>query len=129
MTTPAPPNMPVVTELLGPMMLHLTQAQSCYHAYLSGGKTFRCACALWECNTALRGLLVDKGDLLPDAMQQQARKIVEHIDAWAALWVAHRDALQPGDDDVFAFENPETFPTEAEAQLKAYYQSLCGAGG
>jgi len=128
MTTTPPPNTPVVTELLGPMVMHLGRAQSAYRAYLSGGKTYRRACVLWECNSALRGLLLAKGYLLPEALQPQAQLIVAHIDYWAVLWVAHRDALKPAGEDVFAFENPETFPAEAEQQLVAYYRSLVEPG-
>ena len=116
-------------ECLGPLMTRLQRAQSAYRFYLDDGKTFRGALALRRANDSLIALLLDKAWLLPELLQEQATLIVTHLDIWAALWDHHREATQPGLDDEFAFPNEHRFPADAEAQLKAHYESLRGSVG
>ncbi|MFI4861170.1 MAG: hypothetical protein ACIAXF_10855 [Phycisphaerales bacterium JB063] len=114
----------ILNDCLGPLTMHLRRAQAAYRGYLEDGKTFRRALVLWDANNALRQHLLDTGWLLPEPMQEEATRIIAHLDIWAALWTAHRASETPTLEDVFAFANDDRFPGQAESALKHYFEQL-----
>lgn len=123
------PDDTILRDCLGPLMMHLRRCAEAYRRYTTEGMTFRGALVLWEANTGLRALLLERGYLLPTHLQDAATRIVSHIDTWAALWVRHRDQQDPELDDVFAFENQDRFPSDAELALTCFFETLQNADG
>lgn len=115
---------PLLTELLGPLHMHLAAARTLYGHYLEGGKRFAFADALRSTNIRARTLLLDKGWMLPEPLQADAAALIAHWEVWLSLWEAHRRATDPGPDDEFAFANDFTWPRESALRLEALYETL-----
>ena len=113
-------------ELLGPLHMHFLGARAAYRDYLANGRSFLFASSLRRINLAARALLLDKGWLLPEALQPCATALVGHYDVWLTLWEEHAARTRPAPDDPFVFENRFTYPREAEAQLERLYAELRG---
>jgi hypothetical protein len=111
-------------QLLGPLHMHFRCARAAYAAYLNDGKRFLFASSLKRLNLSARGLLLEHGHRLPEALQAEAAALIGHYDAWLTLWDAHAQATRPGPEDEFAFENRFTYPKDAEAALEALYREL-----
>jgi hypothetical protein len=122
------PEEKVLQDCLGPLMMHLRRCGEAYRRYTAEGMTYRWALVLWEANTTMRAWLLERGYLLPAELQDAATRIISHIDIWSVLWVRHRDEHKPGLDDVFAFENQDRFPSDAEQALGSAYERLRRAG-
>ena len=118
----------LLDELLGPLHQHFLVARRAYQAYLEDGRAFRHACELKRINLAARGLLLDKGPLLPPDYPDCAAALVDHYDVWLSLWDAHAERMRPAPDDAFAFANSATYPREAERRLERLYEELRAAG-
>jgi len=116
--------LPLLADLLGPLHMHFAAARRAYRDYLDGGRTFLHARSLRRINASARSLLLARGWMLPDRLQEDAACLISHYDVWMSLWGDHRAALRPGPDDVFAFENRHSYPREAEARLEALYERL-----
>ena len=116
----------IVTELLGPFDMQLRRGQKAYERYFANGKKFLYTKILKETNSELRQLLLSKGYLLPEELQQKALDLVEHLDVWHVLWDDLQERNRPGLDDEFVFENDVNFPQESVAALVEYYHRLKG---
>ena len=115
---------PLLDELLGPLHMHFLCARAAYRDYLANGRTWLWACSLRRINSAACSLLISKGYLLPDELQDAAIGLVRHFNVWLTLWddLAERTHSAPGDP--FVFENEVTYPRDAEARLEQLYESL-----
>ena len=117
-------DMRLLDELLGPLHMHFLAAHAAYGDYLSGGKTFLHASVLRRINLAARALLLSKGWLLPESLQQDALALVRHWDVWLTLWEDLERREQPRAEDPFVFQNDVTYPRGAQEQLELLYVRL-----
>ncbi|WP_114954916.1 hypothetical protein [Sphingosinicella terrae] len=115
---------PLLDELLGPLHMHFLCARAAYQDYLANGRTWLWACSLRRINKAVCSLLMAKGYLLPDEMQDAATGLVRHFNVWLTLWDDLADRTKPAPGDPFVFENEVTYPRDAEARLERLYDSL-----
>ena len=95
-----------------------------YKRYLTEGKLFLEAQALKKSNDSIRNLLLKRRFLLPSDQIQNADALLYHLDIWATLWKKREIQLKPKPEDLFVFENQDTFPKNAVDSLQRYYESL-----
>ena len=95
-----------------------------YKRYFTEGKLFLEAQSLKKSNDSIRNLLLKHRYLLPSDQIQNADTLVYHLDIWATLWEKREIQLKPNPDDLFVFENQDTFPKNAVDSLQRYYESL-----
>lgn len=114
----------LLSELLGPLHMHLAAARTLYGQYLEGGKRFAFADALRQTNLRARSLLLEKGWMLPEPLQADAAALIAHWEVWLSLWEAHRRATDPEPNDEFAFANDFTWPAESARRLEDLYEAL-----
>lgn len=114
----------LLDELLGPLHMHFRGARTAYEDYLANGRTFLWANSLKRINGAARALLLAKGYLLPDELQDDAAALLRHYDVWLTRWDDHAERTAPALDDPFDFENSVTFPRDAEERLERLYRTL-----
>jgi hypothetical protein len=119
----------LLDELLGPLHMHFRTARAAYQDYLANGRTFLWANSLKRINGAARALLLAKGYLLPDELQDDAAALVRHYDVWLTRWDDFAARIAPALDDPFDFENDVSFPRDAEKRLERLYQTVRGAAG
>lgn len=111
-------------SLLESVVLHWEQSAKAYADYMANGKTFRYAKELRVHNTAVKDLLNNNTNVIPDEFKSDVEAIIEHYNIWTAKWDTHKDKLNPGPDDVFAFENDHRFPKAAAQKLEAALKEL-----
>ena len=116
----------VVSELLGPFDMQLKRGQLAYERYLANGKKFLYTKILKETNGELRQLLLSKGYLLPEELQQKALDLIEHLDVWHVLWDDLQERNRPGLYDEFVFENDVNFPKKSVAAIVEFYHQVNG---
>lgn len=119
----------LVDELLGPLHLHFRSARVAYRDYLAHGNSFLWANSLRRINGAARSLLLAKGHLLPDPLQEEAVALVRHYDIWLTLWDDLQRRTAPELDEPLVFENSVTYPKEAEDRLERLYYEVRQARG
>jgi hypothetical protein len=119
----------LLDELLGPLHMHFRSAYAAYRDYLAGGRTFLWANSLKRINGAARALLLSKGYLLPEEMQEDAAALVRHWDVWLTYWDDFAERTRPSLDDPFNFENKVHYPREAEQRLEQLYRRLRAEAG
>ena len=123
------PRHALLHQLLGPLHMHFRAAHAAYAAYLENGKAFLFACSLKRLNLGARGLLLERGHLLPEALRPEAIALIGHYDAWLTLWERHAEQMRPGPGDAFAFDNDVTSPRRAEAAIEALFQATSAGTG
>ena len=113
-----------VAGLLNELITLFTQSNFAYRNYLAGGKTFRFAQELKLFNSAALRLLKERLNEFPLPLQSSAEALIGHYSAWSAKWdeLAATKSFQP--DDIFVFENDQTFPHEAARTLEAEHERL-----
>jgi ribonucleotide monophosphatase NagD (HAD superfamily) len=105
-----------VFDLIEQVVMNLNQSGIDYKEYLQTGKTFRHARILKVYNEKIRELLIEKGYLLSDDLQEDALALVTHYDAWLAKWNDLKEKLNPSPDEEFIFANEFTFPKKAAVE-------------
>ena len=97
----------------------LDTAKVAYADYLAGGKRFREAQRLYAVNTRIETLLLEQGNVWPEAKWPHVAALLQHLQVWRLLWEDTRAKNSPANSDVFAFSNTVTFPRDAVAELSA----------
>jgi len=115
---------PLTDELLGPLCMHFRSARAAYQDYLANGRSFLWANSLRRLNSAARLLLLAKGHLLPDELQEDATALIRHYDVWLTLWDDLAEHNRPALDDAFVFETRVSYPGDAEDRLRGLYDKL-----
>ncbi len=115
---------PLLHDLLGPLHMHFLCARAAYADYMASGKSFLFAQSLRRTNGSARELLIHKGYLLPEPLQQHAVALIRHYDAWITLWDELAARAQPQPHDPFVFQNEVTYPKDAELALERHYEEL-----
>ncbi|MFK7886948.1 MAG: hypothetical protein AB8G16_08795 [Gammaproteobacteria bacterium] len=103
--------------LLDRVAFLLDYASRAYRQYMASGKKFLFASILYATNDDIRRSLMHNIQVLPADKRSAAMELIYHIDVWQRLWEEERVRRQPDNDDVFAFENDVTFPTEQVERL------------
>ncbi len=111
-------------KLTGQLYMNLKRSEAAYKEYLQGGKTFMYAKTLRLYNEKIRQLIMEKGYLLPEALQNDGLALVSHYDIWMQKWDELKMRLNPSPDDEFVFANSFTFPKEAARNLEQEYVRL-----
>lgn len=106
-------------SLLQSVVSHWQQSAKAYAEYMENGKKFRYAEMLKVHNTAVKKLLTDNINIIPDDFKKDAEAIIEHYDIWTTKWDALKTELNPGADDEFFFENEHRFPKAAAQRMEA----------
>lgn len=94
-------------------------AGAAYADYRAGGQRFREAERLYAVNTRIEALLLEQGDLWPEADWPHVSALLQHLRVWRLLWEDTRAREAPAVSDGFTFANTITFPREAVAALCA----------
>lgn len=133
-------------QVVGPASMHLARTEIVHNRY---GKTdvglLRDAMILRESNAAVRSLLIGKSYLLPKELQEDARCLVAHYDAWLSEYEAKCQAeyisvgREPHISDKFDIgflsedlANPNCgtkFPEGADIRFEKEYNRLRNAVG
>lgn len=111
-------------EFTGEIHMQMKGSAAAYHNYLQGGKTYMHAHILRQYNARLRDMLLQKGYLLSEALQEDALALVDHYDVWMQKWDELERKLSPALSDEFVFPNEVTFPKTAAANLEKEFQRL-----
>jgi hypothetical protein len=106
-------------SLLQSVVLHWKLSAKAYTDYMGNGKKFRYAEILKEHNSAVKNMLSDNIDSIPEEFQKEVREIIEHYTIWSAKWDDLKNRLNPSPDDEFVFENDHRFPKIAAQRLEA----------
>lgn len=110
--------------LLGPLHIHFLAAAQAYRDYFENGKSFLFACSLRRTNASARELLLHHAYLLPDELQPHALALLRHYDVWLTLWDELAANTEPTMEQPFVFENPVSFPKEAQRKLLELYEAV-----
>ncbi|MBC7949785.1 MAG: hypothetical protein H7Y42_18015 [Chitinophagaceae bacterium] len=111
-------------ELSGQLYMLFQRSASAYRDYLEGGKTYFFARILRTYNNATRELLLEKGYLLSEELQQDALALITHYDIWMEKWDDLETRMKPAPNDEFVFPNDHVFPKNAASNLEREYQRL-----
>jgi len=111
-------------ELTGQLYMNLKRSETAYREYLQGGKTFMHARILRQYNEKIRELILEKGHILSEHLQENALELVAHYDIWMQKWDELKASLRPSPGDEFVFPNNSTFPKEAATKLEQEYKRL-----
>jgi hypothetical protein len=105
-------------SLLQSVILHWQQSAKAYAEYMENGKKFRYAEQLKVHNTIVKNLLTDNISIIPANFKEDVEAIIEHYTIWTGKWDEHKNKLNPGPEDEFAFENDHRFPKAAAQKLE-----------
>lgn len=96
-----------------------TEAEEAYRQYLNDGKKFRHTIPLREVNERIHKLIFEIRLHLKSETQEAADALIAHYRSWMDLWDKHHEQIQPGPDDIFAFQTEVPFPRDAKDTLLA----------
>jgi hypothetical protein len=119
----------VLAEVLGPLHMQMMRAEAAYRSYLDDGRKFVYTLILMDSNTAVRDILLERGYLLPRELQDDALKLIGHLDIWLVKWHDLRERTTPSLDDPFVFVNEHLYPKQSARRLEATYAELARAHG
>lgn len=104
----------VVSELLGPMYMHLERTRRAILRWKKKNLYLE-AKVVYLTNTALRDLLIQKGHLIPPELLPDAGKLIEHYDYWIEEFESKRMAANPDLDTTFIFVGAKGYPFPSES--------------
>ncbi len=114
-------------EVLGPVHMQMKRAEAAYRNYLNDGRKFIYTLVLRDSNSAVRNLLLERGYVLPASLQDDALRLIEHLDIWLIKWHELRERTNPSLDDPFVFANENVYPRQSAQNLAAAFAALAGA--
>lgn len=117
----------MLMEVLGPVHMQMKRAEAAYRSYLDDGRKFIYTLVLRDSNAAVKDLLLERGYLLPAALQDDALQLIEHLDIWLIKWHELRERTNPSLDDPFVFANESVYPKRSAQNLEAAYAAIAGA--
>ena len=117
----------MLMEVLGQVHMQMKRAEAAYRSYLNDGRKFIYTLILRDSNTAVRDLLLERGYLLPAALQDDALQLIEHLDIWLVKWHELRERTHPSLDAPFVFANESVYPKQSAQNLAAAYAAIAGA--
>jgi len=111
----------LLLELLGPMMIHFDRTRSSFEVW-SGRTTFLATGVIHDSNKAVRSLLINKAELIPQDLVMDAIALVEHYDAWLLEY----KRVQREQDTPYVFVGPQgfPFPKDSEKRFRERYDQL-----
>ena len=111
----------LLLELLGPMMIHLDRTRSYFEVW-NDRNTVLATGVIHDSNKAVRSLLIDKAELIPQDLVNDAIALVEHYDAWLVEY----ERVQRERDTPYVFVGPKgfPFPKDAEKRFRERYEQL-----
>jgi hypothetical protein len=114
-----------VSELFGPLVMQFDRTKRAFARY-NNTNQFLEAEVMRKSNTAIRDLLLAKGQYLPPELLDHAGKLVEHYDVWLEVYERVRKPDAPDTKTKFVFAGPEgfLFPGEAENALREHCDRL-----
>ncbi len=105
-------------ELLAPIKLQLIRSKITLRGY-DANNEYR-EKILKECNETIRGLLLEKGHLIPADLMPYAEQFISHYDEWLQAYRANREIQNRTDiKHVFTFN----FPHDAEKVFVEKYEA------
>ena len=121
----------VVTELLGPLYMQLRRTKTAFHEYTkplvdksANMKNFREVKILFEGNSEIRRLLLERAHFIPPELLEDASSLVDHLDRWMIEYEEAR-AKSGGELERFIFAGPQgyKFPREADRHFQEAFVS------
>ena len=105
-------------ELLAPIKLQLIRSKITLKGY-DANNEYR-EKILKECNETIRGLLLEKGHLIPVELIPYAEKLISHYDEWLQAYRANREVQNKTEvKHVFTYN----FPHDAEKTFVEKYEA------
>ena len=105
-------------ELLAPIKLQLIRSKITLMGY-DANNEYR-EKILKECNDTIRGLLLEKGFLIPVDLMPYAEKFISHYDEWLQ---AYQKARELKNDKTVAYVFTYNFPNDAEQKFTERYNA------
>ena len=116
----------LVESLLKPLIQQFDRTRAAFLEYQPGN--LRAEAELRDGNQRARDLLVDNRTLIPEALRDDAARLVEHYEVWLQEYARLRNGEKP-DIGVPVYAGPKgyPFPTESERRFRAELDRLTGA--
>ena len=114
-------------ELLGPLQMQFERTKRAFDRW-DRKNLYLEAKVVREGNQIIRDLLLTKGHLTPPHLMEDARRLVEHYDAWLEAFDRVRGETSTSSNTAFVFVGPDgyPFPSTAEVHFKAEFRKLQG---
>ncbi len=114
-----------LSELLGPVVMQLERTGRAFK-YWKSKNLYLEAKIVREGNMTIRDLLLEKGHLIPEDLQTDAARLVEHYDRWLEEYDRVRGGVEPQLDKPFVFVGPKgfPFPRDAEQRFKERFRQI-----
>ncbi len=113
-------------ELLAPLSLQFERSKNCYTRYLTNHHYLH-AQTLKKANVEILRLLMEKSYLIPENLQNDALRIIDHLDVWFEQYEHLAKELNPHPNTPFIFDRPAEsieFPKAAEKKFQEEKQKL-----
>jgi len=116
----------LLLELLGPMMIHLDRTRNAFRVW-NDNNTVLVTGIIRDGNAAVRSLLVDRSELIPSDLVDDAVELLKHYDAWFREY----ERVRREGDTPYVFVGPKgvPFPTASEERFRKRYESLVSSTG
>ena len=114
-----------VSELLGPINMQLDRTDRAFKRWNSKNLYLE-AKVIREGNLTIRNLLLERGDLIPPELLEDAGKLIEHYDYWLELFENKRMAENPDLKTPFIFAAPDGFgfPRQSALNFQKTFQQM-----
>lgn len=110
-------------ELLAPIKLQLIRSNITLMGY-DANNEYR-EKILKECNENIRGLLLEKGHLVPADLLPYAEKFISHYDEWLQAYKATREVQNKTEvEHIFTYNFPHDAEKAFEEKYEAYRKEL-----
>lgn len=114
----------LLSELFAPMKIHFDRTKEAF----SGWTTFNVSIEnkIKESNQTIRDLLINRRQLIPNELKEDASNLIAHYDAWLEEY----DRVRPGGirdkNERYVFVGPQGkgFPSGASDRFNDYYKKL-----
>ena len=112
----------VFDELLKPLVQQLDRTAEAFKRY--SPRNFAVEAELRYGNRRARDLLVEKRDLIPDHLREDAARLAEHYEVWLQEYVRIRVGEKPDLETPFVFAGAKgyPFPAESEERFRAEFE-------
>jgi hypothetical protein len=105
------------SELLAPMVMHLERTRRAFERWNSRNLYLE-ASIIREGNVAVRDLLIEKADLIPPDLIEDAKKLIVHYDAWLEKFEQVRSDRTLSENEPFVFVGTDGLPFPSDSAEK-----------
>ena len=103
------------------IVFNLKRSDMAYKNYMANGKKYLYARIIKKANEAIIDTILSSITEIPEEIEDDTLKLLEHLEIWQEHWVKLDSELTPELDDKFIFENKHQFPKSAAQNIVSYF--------